>query len=264
MRIGFIGAGNMARAIIGGIIKSGVAAPGDLVASAPTQATRDAVAADLGIRTTASNVEVVRESEVVVLAVKPGVLESVIDEISDEPFDEKLVVSIAAGKDIHWLEDAFGKEMRLVRTMPNTPALVGEGFTAICPNEDATEEDVDAVFRIFRSVGSAEQMSERMVDVVGALAGSSPAYVFMFIEALADAAVAEGMRRNVAYRVAAQAVLGSAKMVLDSGEHPAALKDMVCSPGGTTIEGVQVLEEGGMRAAVMNAIRAAVAKTQVL
>ena len=141
---------------------------------------------------------------------------------------------------------------------------MGEGFTAICPNEDATEEDVDAVFRIFRSVGSAEQMSERMVDVVGALAGSSPAYVFMFIEALADAAVAEGMRRNVAYRVAAQAVLGSAKMVLDSGEHPAALKDMVCSPGGTTIEGVQVLEESGMRAAVMNATRAAVAKTQVL
>lgn len=264
MRIGFIGAGNMARAIIGGIVKSGVAAPGDIVASAPTQETRDSVARDLRVRTTPSNVEVVRESDVVVLAVKPGVLADVIDGICDEPFDEKLVVSIAAGKDIHWLEDAFGKEVRLVRTMPNTPALVGEGFTAICPNEDATEEDVDTVFRIFTSVGAAERMSERMVDVVGALAGSSPAYVFMFIEALADAAVAEGMRRDAAYRVAAQAVLGSAKMVLDSGAHPAELKDMVCSPGGTTIEGVQVLEEAGMRAGVINAIRAAVAKTQAL
>lgn len=264
MRIGFIGAGNMARAIIGGIVKSGLASADELIASAPTEATRATVAREFKIRTTPSNVDVVRASDVVVLAVKPGVLADVIDEISDEPFDEKLVVSIAAGKDIHWLEDAFGKEMRIVRTMPNTPALVGEGFTAICPNEDATETDVENVFRIFSSIGAAEQMSERMVDVVGALAGSSPAYVFMFIEALADAAVAEGMRRDVAYRVAAQAVLGSAKMVLDSGEHPAALKDMVCSPGGTTIEGVQVLEEAGMRAGVINAIRAAVAKTQAL
>lgn len=268
MRIGFIGSGNMARAIIGGLIHNEVAAPADITASAPSEATRQAVARQFGIGTTADNAAVAREADVVVLAVKPGVLGGVIDEIrgvvAERGDGAPLVVSIAAGKTIAWLEEAFGEPVRLVRVMPNTPALVGEGVSALCPNASATAADVETAKRLFGACGLAQVMSEQLVDVCGAVAGASPAYVFMFIEALADAAVAEGMPRAQAYPIVAQAVLGSAKMVLETGKHPGELKDMVCSPAGTTIEGLQVLEEGGMRASVMQAIRAVMAKTRQL
>ncbi len=264
MNIGFIGAGNMACAIIGGILDNKVVTTAEVHASAPTEATRVRVTEQYGIETFASNAEVAAWADIVILAVKPYVMENAIDDIVDAISPDCTVVSIAAGKTLEWIDQSFGMEMKLVRCMPNTPALVGEGVTGICANERVEQEDLDQVIKIFNSVGMVEIMDERMIDVIGAVAGSTPAYVAMFIEALADAAVAEGMPRALAYKVAAQAVTGSAALAVKTGKHPGELKDMVCSPGGTTIEGVQVLEERGMRAAVMEAIRAAISKTRLL
>lgn len=264
MNIGFIGAGNMARAIIGGILANQVVTTAEVHASAPSESTRVKVAEEFGIATFASNAEVAAWADMVVLAVKPYMMETAIDDIVDVISPDTVVVSIAAGKTLEWIDQAFGMEMKLVRAMPSTPALVGEGVTGICANERVSEEELHAVTSMFRSIGIVELLTEPMIDVIGAVAGSTPAYVAMFIEALADAAVAEGMPRAQAYKVAAQAVAGSGKLAVETGRHPGELKDMVCSPGGTTIEGVQVLESRGMRAAVMEAIRAAIAKTRRL
>ena len=264
MNIGFIGAGNMARAIIGGILENHVVTTAEVHASAPSESTRVKVAEELGIATFASNAEVAAWADMVVLAVKPYMMETAIDDIVDVVSPDTTIVSIAAGKTLEWIDQAFGMEMKLVRAMPDTPALVGEGVTGICANDRVSEDELQQVISIFRSVGIVELLSEPMIDVIGAVAGSTPAYVAMFIEALADAAVAEGMPRAQAYKVAAQAVSGSGKLAIQTGKHPGVLKDMVCSPGGTTIEGVQVLESRGMRAAVMEAIRAAIAKTRQL
>ena len=264
MNIGFIGAGNMACAIIGGILEKNVVSAAEVHASAPSESTRVRVAERFGIQTFASNAEVASWADMVVLAVKPYMMESVIDDISDVVSPEATVVSIAAGKTLEWIDQAFGMEMKLVRVMPSTPALVGEGVSGICANERVSESELQAVTAMFRSIGIVQQLTEPMIDVIGAVAGSTPAYVAMFIEALADAAVAEGMPRAQAYQVASQAVMGSGKLALETGKHPGELKDMVCSPGGTTIEGVQILEARGMRAAIMEAIRAAIAKTRRL
>ena len=166
------------------------------------------------------------------------------------------MVTIAPGKTLEWLKGQFGKEVKLVRTMPNTPAMVGEGMTAACPNELVTEEEKAYVLHILEAFGKVEIVPERLMDAVVSVSGSSPAYVFMLLEAMADAAVAAGMPRQQAYKFAAQAVYGSAKMVLDTGRHPGELKDMVCSPAGTTIEAVRVLEKNGFRSAVMEAMKA--------
>ena len=264
MNIGFIGAGNMARAIIGGILENQVVTAAEVHASAPSESTRVKVAEEFGIETLASNAEVAMWADMVVLAVKPYMMETAIDSIVDVVSPDTTIVSIAAGKSLEWIDQTFGMEMKLVRCMPSTPALVGEGVTGICANERVSQEELQQVLAIFSSVGSVEFMNEPMIDVIGAVAGSTPAYVAMFIEALADAAVAEGMPRAQAYKIAAQAVAGSGKLAVKTGKHPGELKDMVCSPGGTTIEGVQVLEARGMRAAVMEAIRAAIAKTRRL
>ena len=170
--------------------------------------------------------------------------------------------SIAPGKTLKWLEELFEKPVKLVRCMPNTPALVGEGMTGMCANERLTEEEKKEICRILEGCGKVEQVDEGLMDVVVSVSGSSPAYVFLFIEAMADAAVADGMPRAQAYQMAAQAVLGSAKMVLETGKHPGELKDMVCSPGGTTIEAVRVLEEKGMRSAVIEAMKACTEKAK--
>jgi pyrroline-5-carboxylate reductase len=254
----------MACAIIGGILGKQVVTTAEVHASDPSESTRVRVAEKFGIATFASNAEVAAWADIVVLAVKPYMMEAAIDDIVDVISPDTTVVSIAAGKTLEWIDQAFGMEMKLVRVMPNTPALVGEGATGICANKLVTEEELQTVIAMFKSIGIVEQLSEPMIDVIGAVAGSTPAYVAMFIEALADAAVAEGMPRAQAYQIAAQAVMGSGKLVLESGMHPGQLKDMVCSPAGTTIEGVQILESCGMRAAVMEAIRAAIAKTRRL
>ena len=176
--------------------------------------------------------------------------------IKDIVNENKLIITIAPGKTLAWLEEQFGKKLKIVRTMPNTPAMVGEGMTAACPNELVTEEDMKLALEILDSFGKTEVVPERMIDAVVAVSGSSPAYVYMMIEAMADAAVAEGMPRAQAYKFAAQAVYGSAKMVLETGKHPGELKDMVCSPAGTTIEAVRVLEKEGFRSALIEAMKA--------
>lgn len=264
MKIGFIGLGNMAKAIIGGMLRQEMVKPEEITGTARTQATREKTAAQFGIRTLETNADVAAQSDVLVLAVKPQFLEEVIGQIKDAIKPDALIISIAAGKSIDWLEKAFGRCVKVVRCMPNTPALVGEGCTGVCVNEEVSEEEKDYSIRLMESFGKAILIPERLIDAVGAVSGSSPAYVFMFIEAMADAGVAAGMPRAQAYEFAAQAVYGSAKLVLESGKHPGELKDMVCSPGGTTIQGVRVLEERGMRGAVMDALIACVEKTKSL
>lgn len=264
MKIGFIGLGNMARAIIGGMLREGIASREDILGSAKTQETLDAVREEYGIGVELSNQKVAEAADVLILAVKPQFLEGVIGEIRDAVKEDALVISIAAGRTLDWLAMAFGRPIALVRCMPNTPALVGEGCTGVCANDDVTEKELAYSLRLMGSFGRASLVEERLMDAVGAVSGSSPAYVFMFIEAMADAAVAAGMPRRQAYGFAAQAVCGSAKLVLETGKHPGELKDMVCSPGGTTIEGVRVLEEAGFRGAVTDALLAAVEKSRKL
>lgn len=264
MIYGFIGLGNMASAIIGGIVRNGIAKPDSIVGSARTQETRDRIHQQFGIRTVSSNKEVAGTSDVLFLAVKPAVIPLVIEEIRDDVGENTLIISVATGKTTKWLTDQFDKPVKIVRCMPNTPALVGAGCSALCRNENVTDEELDLALTICRSFGTADVVNESLMDTVGAVSGAAPAYVFMFIEALADAGVKGGMPRQQAYRFAAQTVMGSGKLMLESGRHPGELKDMVTSPGGTTIEGLQVLEEAGFRGAVMDAIEAVIDKSKNL
>ncbi len=264
MKIGFIGLGNMASAMIGGMLGTGTFASTEIIGSARTQETADRAAKKYGIATGTDNVETARQADVLILAVKPVFLPGVISEIKNVVGEDKLVISIAAGKSLGWMEQEFGRKLRLVRCMPNTPAMVGEGCTCICLKEDCAKADEEMAVRIMKSFGKASILPERLMDAFIGVAGSAPAYVFMFIEAMADAAVLAGVPRAQAYEFAAQTVLGSARMVLETGQHPGALKDMVCSPAGTTIEAVRVLEEKGMRAAVIDAVNACVEKSRNL
>lgn len=264
MIFGFIGCGNMASAIISGGLKKGIFTKEELLASVKTEASARKVQDTLGISCTTDNLAVAAQADYLFLAVKPQFCQEVASQICKSRKKGQILVSIAAGKTLAWLKEKFGTDQKIIRTMPNTPALVGEGITGVCPDDLVTEEEVGQVLALLGSFGKAAVVTEPILDIVGAVSGSSPAFVFMFIEALADGAVAEGMPRKQAYEFAAQSVLGSAKMVLETGLHPGALKDMVCSPGGTTIEGVNILEKEGMRSAVMDALRACIAKTRKL
>ena len=264
MKIGFIGLGNMARAMIGGMLQKEIVQKNDLVGSARTSKTLEAVRAAYGIETTADNREVAAKADILILAVKPQFFQTVIEQIRDVVSEETLVISIAAGKTMGWIEQIFNKKIKLVRCMPNTPALVGAGCTGVCVNAQVSQEETKLGLQLMESFGRASLVPESLMDTVGAVSGSSPAYVFMFLEAMADAAVASGMPRAQAYEFAAQAVYGSAKLMLESGKHPGELKDMVCSPGGTTIQGVRILEERGMRGAVMDALGAVVEQSRKL
>lgn len=264
MKIGFIGLGNMAKAMIGGMLEKQIVRPEEIIGTAKTEATRERVRSDYGIEIRETNAAVAKEADILVLAVKPQFFEEVIGEIRTGMPADTLVISIAAGKTMKWIEEAFGRRIKLVRCMPNTPALVGEGCTGVCVNDKVSQQEKDDSLRLMESFGRAHLVPEHLMNAVGAVSGSSPAYVFMFIEAMADAAVAAGLPRTQAYEFAAQAVYGSAKLMLDSGRHPAELKDMVCSPGGTTIQGVRVLEERGMRGAVIDALTATVEQSNKL
>ena len=250
----------MATAMIRGILDSKEVTAGEMIASAKSDATREKISRELGICVAGTNSEVVDFADVIFLAVKPQYYEEVIAEIREEIRQDQIIVTIAPGKPLHWLAERLGEDKKIIRTMPNTPAMVKEGMMGMCRNDLVTEEEMQQVKEICENFGKAEVVPESLIDVVVGVSGSSPAYVFMFIEAMADAAVADGMPRAQAYKFAAQAVLGSAKMVLETGMHPGALKDMVCSPGGTTIEAVRVLEEKGMRSAVIEASKACVKK----
>jgi len=253
--IGFIGNGNMGQAMIGGIIKANIVAPKNIYVSDLNEKGLNEVANKYGVTTTTDNSEVAKYSDILILSVKPNLYPIVIEQIKEKVKDEVVVVIIAAGKSIKGTEEAFGRKLKVVKVMPNTPALVGEGMSAISPGEGISAEELGEVISIFDSFGKSEVVSEKLMDAVTAVSGSAPAYVYMLIEAMADAAVLEGMPRAQAYKFAAQAVLGAGKMVLETGMHPGALKDMVCSPGGTTIEAVATLEEMGLRTAVIAAMR---------
>ena len=256
MKLGFIGTGNMASAIMGGIISKGMIDADQIIGADVSEAGRTRVEKEYGIHVTADNKEVIKVADKVILSVKPQFYPTVIQEIKDCIRENQIVITIAPGKTLEWLEEQFGKPVKLIRTMPNTPAMVGEGMTAVCANSYVTESELEEVLQMLGAFGKTEVVSEHLMDVVVSTSGSSPAYIFMLIEAMADAAVADGMARAQAYKFAAQAVLGGAKMVLETGKHPGELKDMVCSPGGTTIEAVRVLEEKGFRSAVIEAMKA--------
>ena len=260
--IGFIGAGNMGKAIIKGILSVGQATPEEIFVYDSYQPSLDSIQSELGVSITSSENEVVQKASIIILAVKPNAIDEVLNKIKDDLTKEKVLVSIAAGTPIEKLSAHLSNESKVVRVMPNTPALVGQGMSAISCNPYVTEEEKQAILAVFNSFGEAEIVSESLMDAVTGLSGSGPAYVYLFIEALADGAVFEGMPRESAYKFAAQTVLGAAQMVLETGKHPGELKDMVSSPGGTTIAAVKSLENNGFRSAVINAVNAAAKKVE--
>jgi pyrroline-5-carboxylate reductase len=261
--VGFIGAGKMATALAKGLIESGFVAPTGVIASDVAASAREQFAHVTGATTTASNREVLGRSEVIVLAVKPQVIGALIEEILDEIEPRHLLVSIAAGIPLSALESTLG-DRRVVRVMPNTPALVGAGAAGFCRGRHATWSDAELVSRMLSTVGIALEVSEPMLDTVTGLSGSGPAYAFEIIEALSDGGVLMGLPRASATQLAAQTLLGAARMVLETGEHPGQLKDAVTSPGGTTIAGLHVLEQGGLRGLLMSAVRAATERSRQL
>lgn len=262
MKLGFIGLGNMGSAILGGILKQGNVKPEDIVVTDKSMMALKKAEEMMKVRTVPENTLVAELADVIFLAVKPQIYESVLSEIASKVKEGAIIVSIAPGKKIEWIDGLLGGGKKIVRCMPNTPALVGAGCTGVCANELISEQEMKEVMTLLNSFGKAYPVPESLMDTVVGVSGSSPAYVFMMIEAMADAAVADGMPRAQAYEFAAQAVYGSAKMVLESKLHPGTLKDMVCSPGGTTIEAVRVLEEKGFRSAIIEAQKACVDKSK--
>ena len=255
--IGFIGAGRMAAALARGFVDSGLVAPENIIASDPVPAGRKAFGQAVGCETTDSNADVLAKAKVIFLAFKPHQLDEATETVRDQFDGSYLVISILAGVRLAKLDEACGGLARVVRVMPNTPALVGEGACGYALGQAATSDDGELVKRLLCAVGVAYEVKESLIDAVTGLSGSGPAYGYTIIEALSDGGVAAGLSRDIATRLAAQTMLGAAKMVLETGKHPGELKDMVCSPGGTTIEGVHELEEGGVRNALINAVRSA-------
>jgi pyrroline-5-carboxylate reductase len=264
LTIGFLGAGKMATALAQGFARAGLTGPEHLLASDPVERARDAFSEGVGARAVDSNQEILRFAEVILLAVKPDQVDEVLADVHTYFTEQHLLISIAAGVTLARLEDSLGRRARVIRVMPNTPALVGASASAFALGKSATVEDGELVNRLFSSVGLAVQVKEGLLDAVTGLSGSGPAYVYMMIEALSDGGVAAGLPREISTRLACQTLLGSAKMVLETGMHPAVLKDMVASPGGTTIEGLYQLEKGNFRGTIMNAVRAASDKSHTL
>ena len=251
----FIGMGNMGQAMLKGCLK--VFSKNDLTFTDVSEQNCQKVKESTGVDFVGTALECLNAAKCIVLAVKPQVYPVVLNQLAGKLSSEQLVISIAPSYSIAQLKEALGSQVRVVRAMPNTPAMVGEGMSGVCFSEDLfSDEERSLVHAFFNSFGKMEEVLEHLINAVTVASGSSPAFVYMFIEALADSAVKYGMPRDKAYTFAAQAVLGSAKMVLETGEHPGRLKDNVCSPGGTTIEGVAVLEAKGMRSAVIEAASA--------
>ena len=259
--IGIIGCGNMGRGILEGILKNGLMEAGKVFIYDKDSSKTAEMKERLGVNVSEDSTELMKDADVVVLAVKPNIYKPVLEQIKGSVREDQIIVTIAAGINLAFVEEILGQDKRIVRTMPNTPALVGEGMTAVVPGKGSGEDDLQTVVEIFKGIGKVEVVPEYLIDAVIGISGSAPAYVYMFIEAMADGAVLGGMPRDKAYRFASQAVLGSAKMVLESGMHPGELKDMVCSPGGTTIEAVKSLEKNGFRGVVMDAVEACMEKS---
>jgi len=254
IKLGFVGAGNMGSAMIKSIAGSGKIKPENIYIYDVDAEKVGLLQKEIGINVLGTSDEVFKISDVIILAVKPNMVNTVLEACKDSLSQDKILVSIAVGLPISFYKGIVGNDKKVIRTMPNTPALVGEGMTLISFDNNINEDDLNKVRPLFETMGKVEVLDEKLMSEVTALTGSSPAYVFMFIEAMADAAVLSGIPRNIAYKLASQAVLGSAKMVLETGKHPGELKDQVCSPAGTTIEAVTALERNGFRYAIIDAM----------
>jgi len=261
--IGFIGGGNMAVAIIKGLVAGGMA-PRSIIVSDPVLDRRARLSSLLSVRTTDDNNEVAQEADLLVLSIKPQMAANVLSSLEGSITQQKLVVSIMAGVSTTLIEESLQNGTRVVRAMPNTPALVQAGATAICGGRRATEADLNLARELFSMVGAVYQVGERQMDAVTGLSGSGPAYVFLFIEALSDAGVKNGLSRDVATGLAVQTVLGAAQLLQQSNEHPAVLRDRVSSPGGTTIAALHTLENGRLHGLLMDAVDAAVKRSKEL
>jgi pyrroline-5-carboxylate reductase len=255
--IGFLGAGQMATALARGWLAAQLTTPDRVLAGDPLPAARDAFRNETGVRTTVDNCRVVADSDVLILAVKPQNVAALYPEIRGTLLPRHLLVSIVTGVTLRQLGEALGPDRRVVRVVPNTPCLVGASASAFTPGTSATAEDIALVDRLLNTVGRAYRVPENLLDAVTGLSASGPAFVYVMIEALSDGGVRVGLPRDVATALAAQTVFGSARMVLETKLHPGVLKDMVASPGGTTIAGLHALERGGLRAALMDAVEAA-------
>ena len=264
LTIGFLGAGKMATALARGFVRAEIVTPKHIIAGDVSAAARTAFTRETGAKTTAANAEVLKLASILMLAVKPDQVAGVLGDLRGSFSGNHLLISIAAGVTLAKMEAALPAGTRVIRVMPNTPALVGEAAAAFALGKSATVADGDLAKKLLSAVGVAFQVKESLLDAVTGLSGSGPAYVYQFIEALSDGGVAAGLPRDVATKLAAQTVLGAAKMVLETGQHPGALKDQVTSPGGTTIEGLHELEKGQLRATVMSAVRAATEKSKKL
>ncbi len=262
--IGFLGAGKMGTALARGFIHAGLVTAEQIMASDPVEGARTDFGRETGARIASSNAEVAKFASVLLLAVKPDQVGGVLAEIRDHFTKKHLLISIAAGVPLAKLEGGLDPNARVIRVMPNTPALVGASATAYALGKSAQPEDGQLAQKLFSAVGVAYSVKESLLDAVTGLSGSGPAYIYLMIEGLSDGGVAAGLPRDIATKLAAQTMLGSAKMVLETGLHPGALKDMVTSPGGTTIEGLHELEKGKVRASLMNAVRAATEKSKKL
>ncbi|MCC7575676.1 MAG: pyrroline-5-carboxylate reductase [Methanomethylovorans sp.] len=263
-KLGMIGTGKMGSALIKGICDSGIIVPSNVYASDVYEIGLDKMRAEIGINVSTDNNYTVVNSDIILLAVKPQILKSVLKSIKDQVTPQKLVISIAAGVPLQEIAKELAPETRIIRVMPNIAATVSEAASAVCPGSAASMEDAELALDIFSSVGSAIIVQEKLMDAVTGLSGSGPAYIFPVIEAMADGGVYEGLDRDSALVLAAQTVLGAAKMALEFHAHPGELKDMVTSPAGTTIRGIRELEERGVRAAFMNAVIASAKRSREL
>lgn len=262
-RLSFLGSGNMAEAIMKGVLAAGLFKEGDLLASDTSEARLKLIHQKYGIRTTRNNREAVREADLIILGVKPLGVDGVLAEIKSE-MKEKVLVSVAAGVPLSRLAAGLEREAKIIRAMPNAPALVQAGATVLAPGKGVEQETLDLVLQIFDSIGKSWVLEERYLDAVTGLSGSGPAFVFVMIEAMADGGVKSGLSREVALALAVQTVLGAAQMALQTGDHPARLKDFVASPGGTTIAGLHQLEEKKVRSAFISAVEAATRRSEEL
>lgn len=263
-KIAFLGAGNMAGALLKGLLHADACAPDEIFATDVRKERLEELKSRHGIKVGSDNGEAARWADVVVLSTKPQVFDRLLSQIDGAVGPNTLVISIAAGVPLSAMQARLPEGSRVVRVMPNTPALVDAGATAICGGDHATEEDIALTQRIFESVGTTVVIDESLMDAATGLSGSGPAYVFLIIEALADAGVKVGLHRDSAQKLAAQTVLGAAKLLIETGEHPGRLKDMVTSPGGTAIAGLHTLEEGGLRTTLINAVETATKRAQQL
>lgn len=262
--LGFIGGGNMAEAMVRGLLKAQLLAPQEMLVSDVVPERLAYLRETFGVRTSPDNVEVAGKADIVLFAVKPQIMSPVLDGLLDVITEEKLLISIAAGISTRFIAGKFPGKVRVVRVMPNTPALVLEAASALAPGAAATPEDLDLAKRLFAAVGKVVVVEEVLMDAVTGLSGSGPAYIFMIIDALSDAGVKVGLARREAQLLAAQTVLGAARMVLETHKHPGELKDMVTSPGGTAIAGLHTLEAGGLRTTLINAVEAATRRSMEL